>query len=545
MQSDIYKHVRVYYLALVVSLGMFLTGYNISFTGSLAVWELYYPSNETAYASIKMFPKFATAFYTGGLIGSLVSAPFSAKYGKKHMIMVFNVIFCAGVIFQLHGGTDRIGTKYMQIGRYISGFGAGAFSAVIPAYVAECGPKEVRGRLTGLLPVALYLGDIIAPQWNHYLKTHSITHHISWSTLCGMQLVPAIILAIGLSTLPESPRYLVRAGKLGDAMECLAYLRHTTTDHPVVRSEFAEIGATVIEEDEAKGGLSWIWMFFGKGHFVRFAIGVSIFAIQQLSAQVLVVRWVSEVIDLAPRSTNSRYMALKLYYALKVIVTLSAVLFRAEKSGRRQSLMKSAMSTSILFYVLSIFAQHQPNLHAPLSIGSLYGMLLAVLLYFCCLAYSYGWGPFPWIYVSEIFPNRTRHYGLSISTSIIWLRLLNGTKVGKVAWNSGFNYKVFFYLGIANIAVSAVYAYFLPETTGKSLEEMDVLFGTIQPEDRERNILIASKSIPTEKTDLGMVESEKDFVAHSAAIKQVLHRNAQPCPLCFMNLAWSGANEVG
>ncbi|KAG8952286.1 hypothetical protein FRC03_012186 [Tulasnella sp. 419] len=460
-------------LKLVVSLGMFLTGYNISFTGSLAVWELYYPSNETAYASIKMFPKFATAFYTGGLIGSLVSAPFSAKYGKKHMIMVFNVIFCAGVIFQLHGGTDRIGTKHMQIGRYISGFGAGAFSAVIPAYVAECSPKEVRGRMTGLLPVALYLGDIIAPQWNHYLKTHSITHHISWSTLCGMQLVPAIILAIGLSTLPESPRYL------------------------------------------------------------------------QLSAQVLVVRWVSEVIDLAPRSTNSRYMALKLYYALKVIVTLSAVLFRAEKSGRRQSLMKSAMSTSILFYVLSIFAQHQPNLHAPLSIGSLYGMLLAVLLYFCCLAYSYGWGPFPWIYVSEIFPNRTRHYGLSISTSIIWLRLLNGTKVGKVAWNSGFNYKVFFYLGIANIAVSAVYAYFLPETTGKSLEEMDVLFGTIQPEDRERNILIASKSIPTEKTDLGMVESEKDFVAHSAAIKQVLHRNAQPCPLCFMNLAWSGANEVG
>lgn len=120
--------------------------------------------------------------------------------------------------------------------------------------------------------------------------TVGISLHISsgpeiWRIPFGFQLVPAGIMALGLLTVKESPRWLASKGHNVQAAKNLAYLRRLTIDHPVIREEMAEIEAAIKEEREARNGLGLREAFLGKGNWIRFVIAIVIFILQQWSGQ--------------------------------------------------------------------------------------------------------------------------------------------------------------------------------------------------------------------------------------------------------------------
>lgn len=130
------------------------------------------------------------------------------------------------------------------------------------------------------------------------LQTNNITNpfsvgislHISsgpeiWRIPFGFQLVPAGIMALGLLTVKESPRWLASKGHDAQAAKNLAYLRRLTVDHPIIREEMAEIEAAIKEEREARNGLGLREAFFGKGNLIRFVIAIVIFILQQWGGQ--------------------------------------------------------------------------------------------------------------------------------------------------------------------------------------------------------------------------------------------------------------------
>jgi hypothetical protein len=106
-----------------------------------------------------------------------------------------------------------------------------------------------------------------------------------WRIPFGMQLVPAGIMAFGLLTIKESPRWLASVGRTEEAIKNLAYLRKLPRDDESVLREFAEIETAINEEKEARAGLGLKEAFFGKGNFIRFVIAVVIFLLQQWSGQ--------------------------------------------------------------------------------------------------------------------------------------------------------------------------------------------------------------------------------------------------------------------
>ena len=114
---------------------------------------------------------------------------------------------------------------------------------------------------------------------------HITTGFNVWRIPFGMQLVPAGIMAFGLLTVRESPRWLASKGRVDDALTNLAYLRKRDTDDEEVRAEMAEIEAAIEEEREARKGLGVREAFFGKGNFIRFVIAVVIFILQQWGGQ--------------------------------------------------------------------------------------------------------------------------------------------------------------------------------------------------------------------------------------------------------------------
>ncbi|EMD30388.1 hypothetical protein CERSUDRAFT_101351 [Gelatoporia subvermispora B] len=112
---------------------------------------------------------------------------------------------------------------------------------------------------------------------------------------------------------------------------------------------------------------------------------------------------------------------------------------------------------------------------------------MAAMLYIYVCFYSMGWGPLPWVYVADIFPTRTRHYGLAVASASQWLFNFVLSKVTPDLV-SDLGYKVFLMFGAINIGGMATFTLMIPETKGRSLEEMDVLFGAVQADARRADI---------------------------------------------------------
>jgi MFS family permease len=203
-----------------------------------------------------------------------------------------------------NGEGDR-GLEYIYSGRVISGFGIGAISAVAPAYVSECSPKQVRGRITGMFQVMVALGGMISyfincmfspcstlrsrtgPNLSVIVGISLHVHNSSaiWRIPFAFQLVPAGIMALGLLTVRESPRWLAFKGRSAEALVNLAFLRKRSPDSHDVLHELAEIEAALAEEREARTNLGLREAVFGRGNFARFLIAFFIFFLQQWCGQ--------------------------------------------------------------------------------------------------------------------------------------------------------------------------------------------------------------------------------------------------------------------
>lgn len=140
----------------------------------------------------------------------------------------------------------------------------------------------------------------------------------------------------------------------------------------------------------------------------------------------------------------------------------------------------------MLFIVAAVFKTHPPNTADPGYISSA-SHAMAALIYLYCIVYSFGWGPVPWVYVADIFPNRTRHYGLATAAGTSWLFNFAVSKITPFMVTA-LGYKLFITFGTINLLGTATFAWFIPETAGKSLEEMDILFGAITKTQRAVDI---------------------------------------------------------
>jgi len=278
----------------------------------------------------------------------------------------------------------------------------------------------------------------------------------------------------------------------------LAWYRCTTYDDPDVRLEFAEIEATILEEREARAGLGWKEAFFGPGNWIRFVIAIVIFILQQFAGQNSVGYYAPKIFaSIGYTGTTPALLASGVYGVVKVVATSIFILFFVEKWGRKWSLFWSAIWMGIFFYIVgAIFKTHPPIANttgyiSPASRG------MAGLIYLYCVAYSFGWGPLPWVYVSDIFPNRTRHYGLAVASASQWLFNFIISKITPTM-ETNLGWKLFITFATINILGMAVFAFLIPETKGKSLEEMDILFGSISKADRDRDIIKAEQVVDEE-----------------------------------------------
>ncbi|KAJ3765961.1 general substrate transporter [Lentinula raphanica] len=384
--ASTFKNIRVYWLAFIVYCGILLVGYDSGgVVANLYFQQKFGLADSSGHVNTEktnaVLANVVSVLQAGALLGALISAPISAKYGRKWPLLGYAVIFIIGAIIT----TIADGLAEIYTGRVISGFGIGAISAVSLAFVSECSPKEVRGRITGLFQVMAAVGVMTSYFINFGVGIHVHNNPKIWQIPFGFQLIPAGTMALGLLTVKESPRYLASIGHTKQALQNLAYFRHSSVQSELVILEMAEIEAAIQGEHDAREGLGLKEAFLSKGNAGRFMIAFTIFVLQQWSGQNSVNYFAPQTFaSIGFTGTKNSLLASGIYGILKFISTAAFVAFGVETLGRRWSLFISAMGMGILFFIVGAILKTHPVSNtntASSSSPSSAGQAMAAMLY--------------------------------------------------------------------------------------------------------------------------------------------------------------------
>lgn len=507
-----FKDRRVYLLTAVAYMGSLLFGYDTGVMGSVLALDSFkkdfgLPLGKTGFASSKnasISSNVVSLLTAGCFFGAIAASFINEKWGRRPTLMGFSVIFLIGAAVQT-AASHSIGQIYG--GRVIAGLGIGGMSAVMSVYVSENAPPKHRGRIAGLFQEFLVIGSTFA-YWLDYGVALRIPESTKqWRVPVAIQLIPGGFMLIGLCFLKESPRWLMKQGRHQQAAASLAWSRCSTTDSPEVIEELAEVRASIEEELNATEGLTWKECL-QPGNRRRFALAFTIMLCQQFSGTNSIGYYAPEIFQTVGVSkSNSSLFATGVYGTVKVVTTAIFLLVGIDQLGRKKALIGGAFWMAVMMFIIgAVLATHPPDTKA--SNVSSASIAMVVMIYLYVIGYSASWGPTPWVFVSEIFPTRLRAYGVGLAATTQWLFNFCITEITPRAV-SNIGWKTFLMFGIFCLANCAFAVFFIPETKRMTLEEIDVLFGTVDAAQRAQDVETA---LAAEKKEMELEHVERSSV---------------------------------
>ncbi|KAJ5835254.1 Major facilitator superfamily domain general substrate transporter [Penicillium robsamsonii] len=430
----------------------------------------------------------------GAWVGTLANGYLADALGRRLTVLVAVVVFCVGVIVQACTESP----DYVFGGRFVTGLGVGSLSMVVPLYNAELAPPEIRGSLVAVQQLAITFG-IMVSFWigygtNYIGGTGATQSDAAWLVPVCIQILPAIILAVGMMMfMPQSPRHLMNTGREEECLQTLARLRNAPPDDMLVRIEFLEIKSLYLFERETaaekypdwqddslssrfKIGLhDYMSLITDKSLFKRTATACMVMVFQQWNG-INAINYYAPFIfkEMHLGGNTISLLATGVVGIFEFVFTIPAVLW-VDKVGRKKILIAGAIGmASCHFIVAGIIGAYQGSFEEHPAAG----WVAIVFVWIFIINFAYSWGPVAWIVTSEVFPLSMRAKGVSIGGSSNWLNnFAVGTATSPFLQKSNFGAFIFFGC-ITTIAV--VYVIFLvPETKGRTLEEMDELFGSV------------------------------------------------------------------
>lgn len=460
----------------IACMGGFLFGYDTGVISGVLVMPTFASTfGITAEKAADVKGNVVALLQVGCAVGALLINFIADTFGRKKAIMLSTFIFIIGGIMQ------AVSAPYLSLliaGRFIAGVGVGANSMLVPMYIAEIAPRKLRGRL-GTLWQFLIVSGIMASYWVDYacLKTIEASDK-QWQLAIGLQIVPGIILFFGIIAMPESIRWLASKGRFDDARKTMAALRNLPEDDPTVEHEMADI-TRALEIEKESGNGKWTEVFQPM-NFRRLIIGCCLQMFQQWTGSNAINYYAPNIFQsIGIESAEIDVLATGVYGIVKVAFVFISFFMIDTKLGRRRTLMIGSLFMCTAFYVLGgmtkiISDENGGNITGKSTVGAP-GYIAILMVYFFAIGFEFSWGPIVWIVCSEIYPTRIRAVCLSLTTAVNWA--MNAT-IGKVTpiMLANITYGTYFVFGTFAIIMGLFVFFFLPETRGRSLEEMEEIF---------------------------------------------------------------------
>ncbi|CAO3687204.1 hypothetical protein G6F70_007740 [Rhizopus microsporus] len=471
------KHLSL--IATTIScIGGFLFGYDIGvISGVLAMptFPTYFGMQGDPATVATMKGNIVSLLQAGCCAGALLVNFLADPLGRRWTIVLSSFVFIIGSILQV--AAQNLAT--MLAGRFFGGMGIGACSMLVPMYVAEIAPRKLRGRLGTLWQFLIVIGIMLSYWVDYGCLRHIPVSNTQWRVPLGIQIAPGGILCIGMVFLPESLRWLALHGRTDDVLKNLCRLRDLPADHPEILQELKEIEDAAELDRQAKSG-KWTELF-QRENLHRLFIGIMLQIFQQWTGSNAINYYGPDIFkSIGLDSNETEILATGVYGAVKVAFVFITFFFVDTRLGRRHTLMMGSVIMMVSFFVLGgmilgLEKDNNGHLGVPGAVVGAKGYIAMVCIYIFAIGYECSWGPIVWIVCSEIYPTRLRAISLSITTAFNWAMNATLAKVTPIMMTN-ITYGTYFFFG-AMAVVMGVFAYvFLPETRGRSLEEIDALF---------------------------------------------------------------------
>jgi sugar porter (SP) family MFS transporter len=390
----------------------------------------------------------------GCLVGALLTGNFTEKYGRKKVMIATAILYIISAL----GCAFATSSAFLIVFRILSGFAVGATSVVGPMYISEISPAYNRGKLVSMNQFAITFGILLAYIIDYLLLDFGEN---SWRYMLAVPAVFGVVYLIFLLTsLPESPRWLLSKNRKDEAVNVM----RKVGGQQLIDDELPEMEKILlIEKGKEKVQLGDI--FKGKtGKIVL--IGTLVAAFQQITGINAVIMFAPNIFQSAGSAAVDSLMLSVIVGLVNFLMTIIA-LWLVDKKGRKTLLLWGAAGMIVSLAYLSY------EFTKPVQNGT--GVLIALLVYISFFAASFA--PVMWVIISEIYPSRIKGVAMSFSTAVSWLCTFLTVYFAPVIQGAlGLNY-LFGIFGVMSILAFVFVKIWIPETKGKTLEEIETQLG--------------------------------------------------------------------
>jgi sugar porter (SP) family MFS transporter len=451
--------------SLLASLGGFLFGYDIGYIGPIESFPGFQKSVNGSQEITSVDRGFITAIFSlGAIVASFptVSAFLNDGLGRRKTIIVGSLFFSIGAAIQ----ATAFGMAQILFGRFISGLAVGNLSSTVPMYQSEVAPQEWRGMLGTTYQWSITFGILVS-----YLVDHAVNPNDAWGWRLAIwvQVVPSLVLLVGMNAAPASPRWLMLTGRVEEARQTLRDLRGS---EEAALAESQEIAAT-LEIGQHAHLHDLVASPFARRLTL---VGMSIMLLQQLCGMNAFMYYGTIIftgVQLSPAQFNPA-MGL-----VNVLATLPGLLL-VDYAGRLRLLRWSAAGMFVACIACALSLSQFPaecmqgdcDRTAVAPAVAVHGFMVAMFVFIC--SFACGWGPVAWVYCAEIFPLRIRSLAIGLTTCTCWIGNYFIAHFTPVLLEE-LHYWTFFVFAVF-CAMGFLLSNWLPETQGVPLEETPKLF---------------------------------------------------------------------
>lgn len=435
------KNRRVVGYSVIVALGGLLFGLDT------AVMSGAEQSIQALYKKSNFWHGFTVAVAIIGAVVGAFSAGFPAeKFGRKKVIIAIAVLFTITAFF------SAIAPNWftLVLCRFLGGLAIGASSVLGPMYIAEIAPADIRGRLVAFFQFNVTFGLLFAYTTNYLFS--DVGQH-AWRWMLGIVTVPSLVFLFLSFMIPESPRWLIKHNRVGEARKVLALCGRTN-----IEKEVGEILESLKIVTSATAD-----RLFTKNYFRPILYAVLMGAFNQLSGTNAINYYATRIFEMTGSSTSISYL-LPILIGLTKVIVLAIGMFLIDRFGRRSLMLMGSVGLIICMSLIA-WSFYGSHFEGP-------GIIFALLGYMFFFGLSDG--IVIWVFISEIFPNSIRSKGQSLGSFTHWFFAVMISWTFPVAINS------------SSIGPGNVFAFFavmmflqflfawklMPETKGKTLEQI-------------------------------------------------------------------------
>ena len=430
-------------ISFATALGGLLFGFDISvISGTIPFLQKYFALTESAKGWM------VSSALLGCVVGATVSGRLGDRFGRRIILQICAVFFAVSAV----GSGFAESVTGFVLYRIMGGLAVGGASVLAPMYIAEVSPAEIRGRMVSINQLAIVFGISLAYYSNYFLLRFGDE---SWRWMLASGAIPSVVFFISICFVPESPRWMVKRNHPEKAAQVLGKIGNEAYAY----KELAAIKASLSEEvrqgtfkDLIKPEMRFILL-----------LGIFLAIFQQWCGINVIFFYAPDIFAKSNIGLDTALFQTTLIGLTTFIFTVVAM-WLIDKLGRKSLMMIGSVGMAVSYFVVGYLMKS----------GNTGGWIMMFFILLTIALYAVSLGPVVWVVIAEIFPNRLRGTGMAAATFFLWISCYTLTLTFPMIMSAIGGYGAFIIYSLICITGALITYKFLPETKGKSLENLEI-----------------------------------------------------------------------